>query len=295
MASGIEEFEQASSDVATFLGEMLGNGINPDIWMICGAVGTEPEDKQLPSGTEVVNFRIVHNKYKGKNRDSEERWFGATAFGDLAQDFRSNVVKGDIVILLGEWDEPSWVGADGQKRTKTVQTFHKFWIYKKKDRSEIREDLVWPYDSLKESIDTISNGYEVNANVQPAAVPINEEPKSMPQESVEEPASSMERRSALVNTAAEVHEDVSSETENVTELDEQRSSEELRGQRLYLTTKLGNLIMTLGMNKDEERKKIEMKYQCSIHFLPLGILETLVSKTEGVVKYRRANGTLNRT
>ena len=274
------EHKTASLKIARFLSGMIRTGINPDIWTIGGAVGTEPELKELPSGTTVVNFRIAHNKYRGKNKNSEERWFSASAFGDTAKEFDANVSKGDIVILLGEWDEPTWTNSDGEKRSKTVQTFHTFWIYKKKDGSAIPSEYAWPYDDIKASIEAVMSDNTESEEEPPASAPA---PAPAVAESMPEQPSAP---SAPPAPPAPPAEPVQQKMAAPASVDPEKSSEQLKGERVYLTTKLGRLLEALGRQKDVEIGKIEDKYQCSLEYIPMETLKELVAATEAAVKRR---------
>jgi len=88
---------------------------------ITGRLGSDPEVRYLPSGTQVVSFRVANNRYRKNGQDQEARWYKVSIFGKLAEiasDLHQNgsLSRGTQVLVGGEQDIEEWTGKDGTLR-----------------------------------------------------------------------------------------------------------------------------------------------------------------------------------
>ena len=83
---------------------------------IHGNIGKAPEYKTLPNGTELCEFSVAVNHFKGREKEATTSWFRVSVFGKPAEWVR-DWQKGDMVIVNGELELREWTGQDGAKRT----------------------------------------------------------------------------------------------------------------------------------------------------------------------------------
>ena len=92
---------------------------------LVGWVGAEPEQRFLPSGTAVCNFRVVTKRFAGRNeageRTVETDWTPIEAWDKLAETCARYLHKGRRVRVTGSLHTRSWEDREsGQKRFKTI-------------------------------------------------------------------------------------------------------------------------------------------------------------------------------
>jgi single-strand DNA-binding protein len=92
---------------------------------LVGWIGSEPEQRFLPSGVAVCNFRIATNRPAGRNeageRIVEAEWTTVEAWDKLAERCAQSLHKGSRVRVVGSLQTQSWEDREsGQKRYKTV-------------------------------------------------------------------------------------------------------------------------------------------------------------------------------
>ena len=92
---------------------------------LVGWVGAEPEQRFIPSGVAVCNFRVATNRLAGRNeageRMLEAEWTTVEAWDKLAETCARYIHKGRRVRIVGSLQTRSWEDREsGQKRYKTV-------------------------------------------------------------------------------------------------------------------------------------------------------------------------------
>ena len=92
---------------------------------LVGWIGAEPEQRFIPSGAAVCNFRVATNRLAGRNeageRVLEAEWTTVEAWDKLAEQCARYLHKGSRVRVTGSLQTQSWDDREtGQKRYKTV-------------------------------------------------------------------------------------------------------------------------------------------------------------------------------
>jgi single-strand DNA-binding protein len=92
---------------------------------LVGWVGAEPEQRFVPSGVAVCNFRVATNRFAGRNEAGERlveaEWTTVEAWDKLAEQCGRFIHKGSRVRVTGSLQTQSWEDREtGQKRYKTV-------------------------------------------------------------------------------------------------------------------------------------------------------------------------------
>ncbi len=88
---------------------------------LTGNVTRDPELKQVPSGSYVVEFGLAWNRRYQKDGvwESEPHYFDVVAWQDLAENVGASVHKGDRVTVSGRLTQESWEDKEsGAKRSK---------------------------------------------------------------------------------------------------------------------------------------------------------------------------------
>lgn len=90
--------------------------------MVIGNLGTDPEMRFTPSGSQVTSFRLAttrnYTTSEGERRQETE-WFTVTTWGKQAETCNQFLAKGRRAYVEGRLRTSSWEGQDGQKRFKT--------------------------------------------------------------------------------------------------------------------------------------------------------------------------------
>jgi len=89
---------------------------------LLGHLGKDPEIKETPNGTKVVNFSLATTeKYNDKegNKQSRTEWHNIVAWGKTAELCNSYLKKGDPAFIEGRITSRSWDDKDGNKRYTT--------------------------------------------------------------------------------------------------------------------------------------------------------------------------------
>jgi single-strand DNA-binding protein len=92
---------------------------------LVGWVGAEPEQRFIPSGVAVCNFRVATNRFAGRNEAGERlveaEWTTVEAWDKLAEQCGRFIHKGSRVRVTGSLQTQSWEDREtGQKRYRTV-------------------------------------------------------------------------------------------------------------------------------------------------------------------------------
>lgn len=98
--------------------------------VLIGQLGADPEQRMMPNGSAVCNFRIATSeKYKDRSGNVTEKteWHTIAVFGQQAENCFNNLKKGSKVYVQGKLTTESWE-KDGQKhyRTKIIAAWVEF-------------------------------------------------------------------------------------------------------------------------------------------------------------------------
>jgi single-strand DNA-binding protein len=95
----------------------MGFGLNK--MMVIGHLGQDPEMRFTPNGKSVAYFSIAH-KYTWKSIDGESQthteWFNVISWGNLAEDVKQSLEKGDLAYVEGRLQSRSWEDEKGCKQ-----------------------------------------------------------------------------------------------------------------------------------------------------------------------------------
>lgn len=85
---------------------------------IIGNLGSDPEMKQLPSGTPVTNFNVAVNE-KWRDRQSNEMrekttWFRVAVYGGQAETTARYLSKGRQVMVVGTIEARAYINNAGE-------------------------------------------------------------------------------------------------------------------------------------------------------------------------------------
>jgi single-strand DNA-binding protein len=89
--------------------------------MIIGNVGADPEMRFTPSGSPVTSFTIATNRMFNSpegEKKQETEWFTVVTWDKLAERCNKFLTKGRQAYVEGRLRTSSWVGQDGQKRSR---------------------------------------------------------------------------------------------------------------------------------------------------------------------------------
>jgi single-strand DNA-binding protein len=90
--------------------------------IIVGNLGSDPEVKFLPNGSEVCNFSVATSEsWKDDSGEKQEKteWHNVVAWKKLATLCGEYLAKGRKVYVEGKLETRSWDDKDGTKKYKT--------------------------------------------------------------------------------------------------------------------------------------------------------------------------------
>lgn len=121
---------------------MTGNTVT-----LVGTLGADPEVRRIPTGQDVVSFRLVTNARirgaDGSFTDGPPSWFKVTAWNGLARHAAMSFRKGHRVIVRGSLTVETWQARDGGTG-KTVAV----------KADALGHDLLWGTSSFVRSAST---------------------------------------------------------------------------------------------------------------------------------------------
>jgi single-strand DNA-binding protein len=114
---------------------------------LVGWIGSEPEQRFVPSGTAVCNFRVATNRLAGRNeageRIVEAEWTTVEAWDKLAEQCGRFLHKGSRVRVIGSLQTQSWEDREsGQKRFKTVVRAEDVLFLSTRERAQDEAEAV---------------------------------------------------------------------------------------------------------------------------------------------------------
>ena len=104
----------------TFVGA-VGTGFNQVL--LLGHLGRSPELRSTATGTQVADFSLATNRYKGKDSNGqaleETDWHNIVAWAGLATLATERLQKGSPVLVIGRLQNRSWQDNNSEKKYKT--------------------------------------------------------------------------------------------------------------------------------------------------------------------------------
>lgn len=105
-----------------------------------GKLGKNPEITTLPSGKERVRFSIaVDRDYKDNEGNRPTDWIAVTIWGSANYARKTNLAKGDSVIVSGRMETSTWTDENGQKHSSIGLNCERIYLTSKKRESEAAE------------------------------------------------------------------------------------------------------------------------------------------------------------
>jgi single-strand DNA-binding protein len=114
---------------------------------LVGWVGAEPEQRFIPSGAAVCNFRVATNRLAGRNESGERiveaEWTTVEAWERLAEQCGRFLHKGSRVRVIGSLHTQSWEDREsGQKRFKTIVRAEDVLFLNTRERTQDEAETV---------------------------------------------------------------------------------------------------------------------------------------------------------
>lgn len=105
-----------------------------------GRLGANPEITTFQDGKERVRFSLaVDRDYKDQDGNRPTDWISVTMWGSANYVRKTNLKKGDCVIVTGRMEQYQWTDEQGQKRNVMGLNCNHIYLTAKK-RSEEDED-----------------------------------------------------------------------------------------------------------------------------------------------------------
>ena len=129
----------------------MAEGLNR--WQGFGALGADPDLKELPNGGALMKFRMAcADKYKSRSGEWLERteWVRCVMFGKRAEKLAAMLGKGSKVYVEGSLRTSSWE-KDGQKHYSTEVHVDQLFLASAKRESSRRSSRGddWDEDDSK--------------------------------------------------------------------------------------------------------------------------------------------------
>ncbi len=85
-----------------------------------GNLVRDPENKTLPSGTQVCNFAVASDRFFKQNDvlEKEVSYFDVEAWARLGQSCAENLKKGRGVRVVGRLKQDRWTDLEGKSKSK---------------------------------------------------------------------------------------------------------------------------------------------------------------------------------
>lgn len=111
----------------------------------CGRLGNNPEITVLPSGKERVRFSIaVDRNYKREDGSRPTDWIPVVIWGSANYVKKTNLHKGDKVVVSGRWEINEWTDNNGIKQWAGSLNCNNIELveHKKSDKDKAVEDAI---------------------------------------------------------------------------------------------------------------------------------------------------------
>lgn len=85
-----------------------------------GNLVRDPENKTLPTGTQVCNFSVASDRFYKQNDELEKEvsYFDVEAWSRLGQSCAANLKKGRGVRVVGRLKQDRWTDTEGKTKSK---------------------------------------------------------------------------------------------------------------------------------------------------------------------------------
>jgi len=119
--------------------------MSTNVCTFCGRLGNNPEITILPSGKERVKFSIaVDRNYKKEDGSRPTDWIAVVIWGSANYVRKTNLHKGDKVVVSGRWEINEWTDANGLKQWAGSLNCSNIELveHKKSDKDKAVEDAL---------------------------------------------------------------------------------------------------------------------------------------------------------
>ena len=112
--------------------------MSTNVCTFCGRLTANPEITTLPTGKERVRFSIaVDRNYKKEDGSRPCDFFSVVKWGSAEYFRKTNMGKGDKVIVTGSMQMNEWIGSDGvQYRDKILNCENIELVQKKQSKKD---------------------------------------------------------------------------------------------------------------------------------------------------------------
>lgn len=119
--------------------------MSTNVCTFCGRLGNNPEITILPSGKERVRFSIaVDRNYKRDDGTRPTDWIAVVIWGSSAYVKKTNLHKGDKVVVSGRYEINEWTDNNGIKQFAGSLNCSNIELveHKKSDKDKAVEDAL---------------------------------------------------------------------------------------------------------------------------------------------------------
>ncbi|MBO7324959.1 MAG: single-stranded DNA-binding protein [Bacteroidales bacterium] len=119
--------------------------MSTNVCTFCGRLGNNPEITILPSGKERVRFSVaVDRNYKREDGSRPTDWISVVIWGSSAYVKKTNLHKGDKVVVSGRYEINEWTDKDGIIRSMGALNCTNIELveHKKSDKDKAVEDAL---------------------------------------------------------------------------------------------------------------------------------------------------------
>ena len=119
--------------------------MSTNVCTFCGRLGNNPEITILPSGKERVRFSVaVDRNYKKEDGTRPTDWISVVIWGSYAYVKKTNLHKGDKVVVSGRYEINEWTDNNGIKQYAGALNCSNIELveHKKSDKDKAVEDAL---------------------------------------------------------------------------------------------------------------------------------------------------------
>lgn len=119
--------------------------MSTNVCTFCGRLGNNPEITILPSGKERVKFSIaVDRNYKKEDGSRPTDWIAVVIWGSANYVKKTNLHKGDKVVVSGRYEINEWTDSNGLKQWAGSLNCSNIELveHKKSDKDKAVEDAL---------------------------------------------------------------------------------------------------------------------------------------------------------
>jgi single-strand DNA-binding protein len=106
-----------------------------------GRLGNNPEITTMPNNKERVRFSIaVDRDYKDQDGNRPTDWHPVTIWGSAEYIRKTNLAKGDSVIVSGRMENNTWIDNNGIQHKESVLNCNKIYLTAKNGNRKSDKD-----------------------------------------------------------------------------------------------------------------------------------------------------------